>query len=232
MTGREPLHSLLGLVHLAHPWHGVDPGEEAPDQVTVYVEMVPSDTVKYEIDKTSGLLRLDRPQKFSSVCPAPYGFVPRTLCGAAVAGLAAARTGRSGVIGDGDPIDVCVLTDRSISHGGILVSARPVGGFRMFDGEEADDKLVAVLEADAAFGHIQDLAEVPGALVDRLRHYFLSYKDMPGAGARKVEITDAYDAREAREVLAAALEDYRALFGHLPDLVAEALRPDGRGGQG
>src|SRR5687768_11270153 len=175
--------------HLAHPWHGITPGAGAPDVVTVYVEIVPTDTVKYEIDKLSGHLKVDRPQKYSSLCPAPYGFVPQTLCAERVGAFAAGKTGRARVDGDGDPLDVCVLTERPINHGGILLSARPIGGLRMFDGMQADDKIVAVMEGDAAFGAVTELAAVPATLVERLRHYFLSYKDMPGTSDRRVEIT-------------------------------------------
>jgi hypothetical protein len=122
--------------HLAHPWHGISPGAQAPVVLTVYIEIVPTDTVKYEVDKHSGHLRVDRPQKYSALCPALYGFVPRTLCGDAVGAFAASRAGRRDVAGDGDPMDVCVLTERAINRGGIIVSARPIGGFRMFDGSD------------------------------------------------------------------------------------------------
>jgi inorganic pyrophosphatase len=199
-------------VQQAHPWHGVSPGDKVPALVTVYVELVPTDTVKYEVDKISGHLRLDRPQQFSSLCPAPYGFIPRTLCAERVGAFAASKTGRTGVNGDGDPMDVCVLTERSINHGGVLVSARPIGGFRMFDRSEADDKIVAVLEGDAAFGTLTTLRECPPDLVARLRHYFLTYKDMPGATTRRTEITHAYEVAEALEVIRLSLEDYRDRF--------------------
>ena len=71
------LDPALGLLFKSHPWHGVAIGEEAPQRVTVFIEIVPSDTVKYELDKDTGLLKVDRPQLYSNVCPAPYGFVPR-----------------------------------------------------------------------------------------------------------------------------------------------------------
>jgi inorganic pyrophosphatase len=220
---REPLNSLLGLLYVAHPWHGIAPGPRAPDVVTVYVEMVPTDTVKYEVDKSTGHLKLDRPQRYSSMSPAPYGFVPQTFCGDEVAALAGRRTGREGIVGDGDPLDVCVLTERSINHGGVLVTARPIGGLRMFDGQEADDKIVAVLEGDATYGALTDIGACPPSLVDRLRHYFLSYKDMPGDAARKTEITDVYGLAEARDVVQRSIADYRARFGALSALVAEAI---------
>jgi inorganic pyrophosphatase len=221
---RAPRPPLVDLLHLAHPWHGIGAGTSAPDVVTVYVEMVPTDTVKYEVDKASGHLKVDRPQKYSSLCPSPYGFVPQTLCAERVAAFAAERTGRTGVDGDGDPLDVCVLTERPINHGGVLLSARPIGGLRMFDGRQADDKIVAVLEGDAAFGGLTDIDECPPTLIERLRHYFLSYKDMPGAAERGAEITHVYGAEEARQVVRLSVEDYRARFAGIVDLVAGRSR--------
>jgi inorganic pyrophosphatase len=221
-AAREPLPSLPVSFYLAHPWHGIAPGDGVPERITVYVEMVPTDTVKYEVDKLSGHMRLDRPQKYSALCPAPYGFIPRTLCAERVASLAAVRAGRQKVVGDGDPIDVCVLTERPITHGGILVSARTIGGLRMFDGSEADDKILAVLEGDPAYGAFRDVSDCPASLVERLRHYFLTYKDMPGAAVRKAEITHVYGAAEAMEVILCSLDDYRDRFGDLGTLAREA----------
>mgnify|MGYP003694373673 CR=1 FL=1 len=118
----------------AHPWHGVSMGKDAPRVVTTYIEIVPTDTVKYEMDKLTGILRMDRPQQYSNVCPSLYGFIPRTLCAERVGALCSERTGRPGIQGDGDPMDVCVLTEKEISHGDILVQAIPIGGLRMIDG--------------------------------------------------------------------------------------------------
>ena len=123
----------LGLLMHSHPWHGVSVGEEAPNLVNTYIETVPSDTVKYEIDKISGFLKVNRPQKYSSICPTLYGFIPQTYCSESVAQLSQDRTGRNSVTGDGDPLDICVLTEKVISHGNIIVRAIPIGGFRMID---------------------------------------------------------------------------------------------------
>src|SRR5713101_6323696 len=90
----QPLWKLLSVLFKPHPWHGVSPGEDAPDIINCFIEVVSSDTVKYEIDKISGYLRVDRPQKYSNICPALYGFVPQTLCGESVAAFSAAKTGR------------------------------------------------------------------------------------------------------------------------------------------
>jgi inorganic pyrophosphatase len=197
----------------AHPWHGIPAGPDAPTIVNAFIEIVPSDTVKYEIDKASGHLKLDRPQQFSNVCPAPYGFVPQTWCTASVAALAARRTDRPVTGGDNDPLDVCVLTERPITHGAILLRARPIGGLCLLDRGEADDKIIAVLADDAAYGGFRDLADAPAALVDRLRHYFLTYKDLPGTvDARRCEIVGVYGVADAHAVLRAAMADYAAGF--------------------
>jgi inorganic pyrophosphatase len=212
-TDNRKLDDLLSLLFQAHPWHGVAPGEGAPAIVNAYVEIVPTDVVKYELDKASGHLRIDRPQRFSSQCPMPYGFIPQTFCGDAVAELCAMRTGTTGIKGDGDPLDICVLTEKTIGHSNLFVRARPIGGLRMIDGNEADDKIIAVLSDDIAFGHIEDIQNCPAGLVDRLKHYFLSYKQLPQEAPRRVEITDVYNRAEALEVIMRSLRDYRDRYG-------------------
>ena len=200
----------------AHPWHGVPIGPDAPRLLSAYVEIVPTDAVKYEIDKETGILKVDRPQQYSNVCPTLYGFIPRTLCAEAVGRFCSAQTGRPGIVGDGDPVDICVLTERPITHGDILVRARPIGGLRMIDGGQADDKIVAVLEKDAVYGDVQDMLQVPASLVQRLRHYFLTYKLAPDRAAPSVEITHVYGREEAHEVIRLSQEDYAAQFGPTP----------------
>lgn len=192
----------------AHPWHGISAGESCPRIVNVYVEIVPTDTVKYEADKSSGYLKIDRPQKYSNQSPALYGFIPQTYCGTRIARRCMDKTGREAIVGDGDPLDICVLTEKPITHGDILVSAVPVGGFRMIDKLQADDKIIAVLYEDSMYGSFTELKQLPPAVVDRLRHYFLTYKDFPGETSRKVEIAEIYDAQEARAVITESRQDY------------------------
>ena len=197
----------------AHPWHGVSPGAKAPDVVNAYIEIVPTDAVKYELDKASGHLKVDRPQRFSSMCPTLYGFIPQTFCGAEVAAICAERSGLDGIEGDGDPMDICVLSEKTFAHGSFFLSARPVGGLRMIDGQQADDKIIAVLESDLAYGGLKNIGDVPKGLVDRLKHYFLSYKQFPSDAPRKVEIVDVYDRDEALGVIKRSLKDYQQKFG-------------------
>jgi inorganic pyrophosphatase len=205
----------LELLFASHPWHGVAIGPEAPRQVTVYVEIVPTDTVKYELDKDSGLLKVDRPQLYSNVCPSPYGLVPRTLCARRVAALAEERAGRRGLVGDDDPLDILVLTEKAFTHGNILVQASPVGGLGMLDGNEVDDKIVAVMVKDAVYGGVTDVGQLPGLLVDRLTHYFLTYKQSPSAAAPSCELLRVYGRDEAHEVIRRSQQDYSERFGAL-----------------
>jgi len=218
----EPLWTLLGTLYKAHPWHGVSPGDKAPAELLCFVEVVPSDTVKYEIDKLTGYLRLDRPQKYSNVCPALYGFVPQTLCAQRVAAFSSERAGVE-LKGDGDPLDICILTERTISHGNILVDCLPIGGFRMVDHGEADDKIVGVLKGDAAYGQCRSVADVSIATLDRLRHYFLTYKQPPGMTTSNSTISHVYDRAEAFEVISRSLADYHEQFGALETLLTEGL---------
>jgi len=218
------LHNLIKLLFQSHPWHGVEPLTDAPDTVEAFIEIVPTDVVKYELDKASGRLRLDRPQLYSSLCPVPYGFIPQSFCGDTVAELCASRTGLHGVKGDSDPLDICVLTEKTMAHGNFFVRAKIVGGLRMIDGIEADDKIIAVLENDIAYGHIQDIHEAPGGLIDRLKHYFLTYKQLPEEAPRRVEIADVYKRAEAMEVITRSLHDYRARYGAPDERIRELRR--------
>jgi inorganic pyrophosphatase len=200
----------------AHPWHGVSCGEDAPQVVTCYIEIVPTDTVKFELDKESGLLKVDRPQKYSNHCPTLYGFVPQTYCGDGVGALCSKMLKRRTKIrGDGDPIDICILTDGVFAHGDILVRAKPIGGLQLLDRAEADDKIIAVLEGDAVFGAIEDISELPKAVVDRLMHYFLTYKQIPGSSApATVEVARVYGRSAAHRVIKESMKDYQALISH------------------
>ncbi|MEP6741448.1 MAG: inorganic pyrophosphatase [bacterium] len=198
----------------AHPWHGVTPGKEAPEMVNAYIEIVPTDAVKYELDKESGHLHVDRPQRFSSMCPSLYGLIPQTFCGNEVARLCADRTGINDIKGDGDPMDICVLTEKTFAQGNFFLHAKPIGGLRMIDGQQADDKIISILESDLAYGHIRDIGDCPKALIDRLKHYFLSYKQLPGDAPRRVEIVDVYDRKEALDVIRRSLIDYTNSFGN------------------
>lgn len=205
-------------LHKPHPWHGISYGEKAPEIITSYIEMVPADHVKYEIDKETGYRKVDRPQKFSNIIPALYGFVPQTYCGESVAQFANEKTGRTSIVGDGDPLDICVLSERNITSGDIILEAIPIGGFRMIDKNEADDKIIAVMAKDEVYSQWKDISEVPEQIINRLRHYFLTYKNIPGESQAIVEITETYGREVALEVIKRSIDDYNKTFKSFMDL--------------
>lgn len=206
----------------SHPWHGIEIGEKFPEVINAFIEIIPADSIKYEIHKPSGFIMVDRPQKLSNHMPCLYGFVPQTYCDEQVAAYSREKTGRNDILGDGDPLDICVLSERSFNHGNILCEAKVIGGFRMLDGGEADDKIIAVLKGDQAYGNINDISEMPKMVIDRVRHFFLTYKDLDG-GAKNVEITHVYGKDEALEVVKRSHTDYQNKYGNANDSLAEAL---------
>jgi inorganic pyrophosphatase len=121
--------------------------------------------------------------------------------------------GRPGIHGDGDPLDICVLSEKAIHRGDILLQAVPIGGFRTVDGNHADDKIIAVLKGDFIYGDIEAIWQCPQNLIERLRHYFLTYKDCPGESEkRRMEITHTYGKEEAYDVIRLAREDYQETY--------------------
>ena len=189
-----------------HPWHGLDAGPEPPEVLNAFIEITPFDMMKYEIDKVSGYLRVDRPLRSSAQHPALYGFVPRTYCGARVAKLAPASRR-----GDGDPLDICVLSERAIARTEIIIRCRVIGGLQMIDRSEADDKIISVLDGDYMWGAARDISDVPSVLIERLQHYFLTYKLVPGQRSQ-ARITSIYGRAHALKVVRAAMDDYDAKF--------------------
>jgi inorganic pyrophosphatase len=194
-----------------HPWHGLRArtDESEQDIVQVYIEMLPTDVVKYELDKNSGFLVVDRPQRTTSTPPALYGFIPRTYCAEEVAKLCPDADEA-----DGDPLDICVFSERLINRTDILLNARVVGGIQMIDGGEADDKIIAILDGDNIWGGARDIADLPEIKVERLQHYFATYKMVPGKDIN-IKVDHVYGREEALRVIAAAEKDYDAHFGHL-----------------
>ncbi len=193
----------------AHPWHGLPIGDQVPDFVESYIEITPFDAVKYEIDKQTGYLRVDRPQGSSALPPTLYGFIPRTYCGNRVAALTPLAEQ-----GDHDPLDICVLSQQRIERADIVLSARVVGGIQLLDDGEADDKIVALLASDTVFDYAKDLKNLPVAVVNRMVHYFGTYKmDISGTKANTIEVVGTYGAEHARQVIRASIEDYDEEFG-------------------
>ena len=195
-------------LHKAHPWHGISLVDNVPEVVRAFIEIVPTDTVKYEVDKESGYLTLDRPQKFSNIVPSLYGFLPRTYCGPKMAELTNKALNRTDVEGDGDPLDICILTEKDVTHGDIIAKARPIGGLRLLDHNQADDKIIAVLMSDAVYGLMTDIEQVPPAIIRRLIHYFSTYKDIPGENTCRMQFVSIYGPDVAHDVILRAMEDY------------------------
>ena len=189
-----------------HPWHGLDVGIEPPRRVQAFIEICPFDMVKYEVDKVNGYLRVDRSVRSSSQHPTLYGFIPRTYCGDRVGALM-----KDAKCGDGDPLDICVISERPISKTEILINTRVVGGLPMCDHGEADDKIIAVIEDDPLWAKVNDLSELPPALIDRLMHYFLTYKYVPDE-PHQVSIGRPYGYVHAKTVIEAAMTDYTEHF--------------------
>lgn len=198
----------------AHPWHGVPIGDGVPEEVTVFVEIVPRDTVKYEVDKETGYLKIDRPQQYSNVVPANYGFIPQTYCSERIASLARAKTDIEIRDGDGDPLDILVLSEHHIPRGDIILKARPIGGFCLVDDNEADDKIIAVLKGDKVFEQYTEISELPKGILERFEHYFLTYKSLPDA-PNVCEIAYSYGKEESYEVIRNAMGDYAELLNKL-----------------
>ena len=122
---------------------------------------------------------------------------------------------RFDIEGDGDPLDVCVLTEKDVTHGDIIVNARPIGGLRLLDHNQADDKIIAVLKNDAVYGAITDIEQVPSGIIRRLIHYFSTYKDIPGEHTNRMKFISIYNAEVARDIIMRSIEDYSNLIKEL-----------------
>lgn len=186
--------------HQLHPWHGLSPRIRG-FELRAFIENVPLDEVKYEVDRDSGLLRIDQPLVTSALPPYAYGFVPGTLCGPGVA----RSTRRSR--GDNAALDVFVLSERSLRTGGVIADVRLVGGIRVRDDALVDDKLITVLAGDAALSGIEDIDSVPIHVIERITH-FLNESSLLGG----CQTGEPFDRARALELLTAGVEDYRDAF--------------------
>ena len=152
---------------MTHPWHSLPPGKHAPEEVTVYVEIPSGSRNKYELDKDTGLLRLDRVLYSAVHYPGDYGFIPRTLAE------------------DGDPCDVLVLLNEP-TFPGCQIDARPIGVLRMLDRGEHDDKILAVPVHDPFYSEYFDIADIPQHYLKEVEHFFHIYKDLEGKRVQTV----------------------------------------------
>jgi inorganic pyrophosphatase len=186
-----------------HPWHGLDSGKNPPMIVRAYIEITPFDLIKYEIDKQSGYLQIDRPQETSSLPPCLYGFIPQTYCGSRVAKLS-----EDAAEGDLDPLDICVISERPIRRAELILSARVVGVLKTNDQDKADDKIISVLESDPFYTDTYDISKLPDVILDRIKHYFSTYKTS-ASSYNQVTVKNLLDRDHALKIVQAAMDDYR-----------------------
>lgn len=173
-----------------HPWHGVTPGDNAPATVTALIEIPQGSRSKYEVDKTTGLLRLDRVIYSSFQYPINYGFIPQTL-------------GQ-----DGDPLDILVLCSQSVQSL-CLVEAQVIGNMQMIDSGQMDDKIIAVAAKDPSVNHITKMEELPQHFLLELRNFFEQYKVLEN---KKVEIDNFQDQQVAFQIINDSITRYQQTF--------------------
>jgi inorganic pyrophosphatase len=174
-----------------HPWHEVSPGGNLPDHVNALIEIPKGSRAKYEIDKDSGLIKLDRVIFASMYYPLNYGFIPQTL-------------GE-----DGDPLDIVVLTQVSVVPL-CLIPSQVIGVMRMIDRGEADDKIIAVAEQDASVSHIKAVEELPDYFRLELKHFFENYKTLEN---KKVVVDEFQSRDKAREIILQSIARYKQQYG-------------------
>lgn len=179
------------MLTVNHPWHGAHYGEKAPHTVNGLIEISQGSRAKYEVDKATGLLRLDRVIYSSFHYPVNYGFIPQTL-------------GQ-----DGDPLDILVLCSQSIQSL-CLVEANVIGNMQMIDQGQKDDKIIAVASKDPSVNHYKKVEDLPGHFLLELRNFFEQYKVLEN---KKVEIDNFQDKDTAYKVITEAISFYKETFG-------------------
>ena len=177
-------------INTTNPWHSVSIGKGAPDIVNGIIEIPKETRAKYELDKSSGLLKLDRVLYSSIYYPANYGFIPQTYCD------------------DKDPLDILILSQITAIPL-CIVSAKVIGVMRMLDGGELDDKIIAVAQNDMSVDHINDISEMPAHFFKELRNFFEDYKKLEN---KSVKVEEFQDAITAKKIVANSIEDYKKLI--------------------
>ncbi|SKC60154.1 inorganic diphosphatase [Ohtaekwangia koreensis] len=175
---------------IKHPWHEVATGLNPPEQINAIIEIPKGSRAKYEIDKDSGLIKLDRVIYASMYYPLNYGFIPQTL-------------GE-----DHDPLDIVVLTQVAVVPG-CLIPSKVIGVMQMIDRGEADDKIIAVAEEDPSVSHISDVKDLPDYLLAELKHFFENYKSLEN---KKVIVDEFLSKPKAEEIIKASIERYHKEF--------------------
>lgn len=178
------------MLTVLHPWHGAHYGDKAPEKVNVLIEIPQGSRSKYEIDKNTGLLKLDRVIYSSFIYPVNYGFIPQTL-------------GQ-----DDDPLDILVICSQSI-HPLCLVEATVIGNMQMIDQGQLDDKIIAVASNDPSVNHITDIEDLPEHFFNELKHYFQEYKVLEN---KVVEIDNFQSRTDAYRIINEAISYYKEKF--------------------
>lgn len=173
-----------------NPWHHVSAGEGLPDIVNGIIEIPKGTRAKYELDKDSGLLKLDRVLYSSVYYPANYGFIPQTYCE------------------DHDPLDILILSQIDIVPL-CIVPAKVIGVMRMLDNGEADDKIIAVAAGDPSVSHINDISELPAHFISEMRNFFEDYKKLE---KKTVVVEDFLDKKTAVKILEDSFVMYKEYF--------------------
>lgn len=198
-------------LYTTHPWHSIEL-KNNDNSYNAFVEICPNDGLKYELCKKTGLLKVDRPQKYSNSCPCLYGFLPQTLSDEESSLYCSKKTNIKNLKGDSDPLDICVFTNFKANNG-IIVKTKIIGGLRLIDGGEVDDKIIAVLCDDPVYGKINDIKQFDKDLLEILKHYFLTYKGVKGTKIhKKVKIVEHYGKKEAIKIISLAELDYKNKF--------------------
>lgn len=183
----------MNLMHELHnPWHSVSPGDECPYVVNAIIEIPKDSRAKYELDKETGLIKLDRVLFSSMYYPANYGFIPQSYCD------------------DKDPLDILILSQIAMVPR-CLVSAKVIGVMHMLDGGSADDKIIAVAKYDMSVNHINDVSELPAHFLKELRNFFEDYKKLEN---KTVAVEGFQNAEVAQKVVLKSLEDYQHLMAN------------------
>jgi inorganic pyrophosphatase len=175
-----------------HPWHGVDYGDQAPRVVNAIIEIPQGSRAKYEVDKESGLLKMDRVIYSSFYYPVNYGFIPQTYGG------------------DKDPLDILVLCSVSAAPM-CLIEAKVIGVMQMVDSGDADDKIIAVAAHDPSMNYINNIEEMPKHFFDELRHFFEEYKRLEN---KSVVVEEFQDKAVALKIIQEAIDYYKVCFGN------------------
>jgi inorganic pyrophosphatase len=172
-------------------WHDFPPKAITPEDFSAVIEIPKGSNCKYELDKDTGRLRLDRVLYTSTHYPANYGFIPRTYAD------------------DGDPLDVLVLCDVAI-HPLTLVRVYPIGVMRMIDGGALDDKIIAIPFSDPTYNNIKSVEELPHHIFDEIMHFFTVYKQLEN---KQTAVKELLSAKEACDIIKECIDNYNQKFG-------------------